>query len=101
MQQNFRFLHLMKNNYDESCFKPQFLVSALPSLVQNQKKRFDKNINSMISVDITSIFLFISLRPLASRVVWVVYRHLRCHGKLFATGGLKLNQTITVLTVHE
>ena len=36
-----------------------------------------------------------------NRVVWVVYRHLRCHGKLFATGGLKLNQTITVLTVHE
>ena len=35
------------------------------------------------------------------RVVWVVYRHLRCHDKLFATGGLKLNQTITVLTVHE
>ena len=36
-----------------------------------------------------------------ARVVWVLYRHLRCHGKLFATGGLKLNQTITVLTVHE
>ena len=35
------------------------------------------------------------------RVVWVVYRHLRCHGKLFATGGLKLNRTITVLTVHD
>ena len=35
------------------------------------------------------------------RVVWVVYRHLRRYGELFATDDLKLNQTSTVLTVHE